>query len=103
MFQREDQILGVQFQLFEPYFLELFIFREVGLLNQLFLPLSVAAMFGLQAVYFFAQRGILDLIHQAPPYITEHLHIAPRRDNRQERRTENLIAPVNIWPLPGKP
>jgi hypothetical protein len=36
-------------------------------LKQFFQPLSVAMVFGMQAIYLFAQRGILYFIHQAPP------------------------------------
>ena len=59
--QRENQILGVQLELLQANFLELFILGEVGLLKQFFQPLSVAAMFGVQAINLFAQRGILVL------------------------------------------
>jgi hypothetical protein len=45
-------------------------------LQQLFQPLSVMTMFGLQAIYFCAQRGILYFIHPAPPFVKEHLHIS---------------------------
>jgi hypothetical protein len=46
-------------------------------------------MFGLQAIDFFAQRGILYFIHPAPPYINEHLHISPLPCKRQvEKKPE---------------
>jgi hypothetical protein len=49
----------MEFQLLQSHFFELFIFGEIRLLYQLLQPLSVATMFGLQAIYFFAQRGVL--------------------------------------------
>jgi hypothetical protein len=65
--KREDQVFGVKFQFLQTHFLELFVCAEIGLLNQFFQPLSVAVMFGMQAIDFFAQRVVLYLIHQAPP------------------------------------
>jgi len=67
--QRKNQVLGVQFQFLQPHFFELFIFSEVRLPKQFFQPLSVAMMFGMQAVNLFAQRLILDFVHQAPPCV----------------------------------
>src|SRR5271168_2890861 len=62
-----DQILGVQFQLLQANFLELFVFGEITFLKQFFQPLGVALMFGMQTIQLFAQRGILYFIHPAPP------------------------------------
>jgi len=55
-FEREDQVLGMQLEFLESHFLELFVFGEIGLLQQFFQALSVAAMFVVQAIKFFAQR-----------------------------------------------
>ena len=55
-FQGVYQILGMEFQLLQPNLFELFIVGKVRLLNQLFQPLSVATVFGMQAVQLFAQR-----------------------------------------------
>jgi hypothetical protein len=66
--ERKDQILGVQLELLQADLFKLFVFGKVGLLQQLFQTLSVAAMFGEQAIELFAQRGtILYFVHQAPP------------------------------------
>jgi hypothetical protein len=62
-----DQVLGMQFEFFQADFLELFVFGEIAFLKQFFQSLSVAMMFGVQAVQFFAQRGILYFVHPAPP------------------------------------
>ncbi len=70
-FEREDQILGVQLEFLESHFLELFVFGEVGLLQQFFQTLSVAVMFGMQTIKFVAQRETLYLVHQAPPVATQ--------------------------------
>jgi hypothetical protein len=70
-FEREDQILGVQFELFESHFLELLVFGEVGLLKQFFQTLCVAVMFGVQTTDFVAPHGTLYLVHQAPPVATQ--------------------------------
>ncbi|MFZ0339103.1 MAG: hypothetical protein WAL45_13800 [Terracidiphilus sp.] len=70
-FEREDQILGVQLEFLESHFLELFVFGEVGLLEQLFQTLSVAMMFGVQTIKLIAQRGNLYFVHQAPPMATQ--------------------------------
>jgi hypothetical protein len=40
----EDQVFGVQLELLQTHFLKLLFFRKIGLLNQLFQPLSVALM-----------------------------------------------------------
>jgi hypothetical protein len=40
-------------------------------LKQLFQTLSVAAMFGVQAIKLTAQRGTLYFVHQAPPVATQ--------------------------------
>jgi len=57
----------MEFELFQANFLELFVLGEIGLLNQFFQPLSVSMVFGMQAIYLFAQRWILYFVHQAPP------------------------------------
>ena len=46
----------MKLELFKPHFLELFIFGEIRFLKQLFKPLSVAMVFGMQAIYLFAQQ-----------------------------------------------
>ena len=56
MLESVNQVLGVQFQLLQAYFFELLIGREIRLLKQFFQPLSVATMFGMQTINFFAQR-----------------------------------------------
>src|ERR1039457_442005 len=66
-FQGVNHVLGVQFQLLELDFLDLLLCGEIRLLEQLFQPLSVMTMFGMQAINFCAQRGILYFIHPAPP------------------------------------
>jgi hypothetical protein len=66
-FQGVNQILGVQFELLQLDFFNLFLGGEIGLFQQLFQPLSVATMFRVQAIELFAQRGIQNFIHQAPP------------------------------------
>jgi len=63
MLESKDQVLGMQFQLFQANFFELLIFGEIRLLKQFFQPLSVATMFGLKTANFFAQRGDVYLIH----------------------------------------
>ena len=73
--QGKDQVLGVQLQLLQPHLFELFVLGEVGFPKQFFQPLSVAMMLGMQAINLFAQRRILVFVHQAPPSLTEHLHI----------------------------
>ena len=55
--KREDQVFGVQLELLQAHFFKLFVFAEIGLLKQFFQTLSVAAMFGMQAIDLFAQRG----------------------------------------------
>ena len=64
MLKSVDQVLRVEFQLLQAYFFELLICREIRLLKQFFQPLSVATMFGLKTTDFFAQRGVIYLIHQ---------------------------------------
>ena len=59
----------MQFQLLQAHFFELFILGEVGLSKQFFQALSVAMMFGMQAINLFAQRWILKFVHQAPPWV----------------------------------
>jgi hypothetical protein len=61
----------VQLEFLESHFLKLFVFGEVGLLKQFFQTLSVAAMFGVQAIKLIAQRGTLYFVHQAPPVATQ--------------------------------
>ena len=78
-----NQILGVKFQLLQPHFFELLFHGEIRFLNQLFQPLSVATVFGVQAVNLFAQRGIVYFIHRRLLGFIEHLHIAPRDNKRQ--------------------
>jgi hypothetical protein len=51
----------------QAHFFELFVFGEVGLLKQFFQTLSVAAMFCVQAIDLFAQRGILVLRPSSTP------------------------------------
>src|SRR5215469_8422356 len=63
-----NQVLGMEFELLQPHFFELFIDGKVRLLNQLFQPLSVATVFGVQAVNLFAQRSVLNFIHRRPPW-----------------------------------
>jgi hypothetical protein len=48
-------------------------------LKQFFQPLSVSMMFGMQAIDFFAQRGILYFIHQAPPLLQNNYIYRRRR------------------------
>ncbi|HUD75341.1 MAG TPA: hypothetical protein VMQ76_09740, partial [Terracidiphilus sp.] len=59
-------------------------------------PLSVITMFGMQAIYFCAQRGILYFIHQAPPFIKEHLHISPPWRKRQVQKGPKVTFPCGI-------
>lgn len=68
-FQGKNQVLCVQFQFLQPHFFELFVLGEVGFSKQIFQPLSVAMMFGMQAIDLFAQRWILYFVHQAPPWV----------------------------------
>jgi hypothetical protein len=65
-------------------------------LEQLFQPLSVAMMFGMQAIDFFAQRGHLCFIHQAPPSIKEHLHISPLERKRQAEKQSKVTSRCGI-------
>jgi hypothetical protein len=58
-FQGKNQIFCMKFQFLQPHFFELFVLGEVGFSKQFFQPLSVAMMFGMQAIDLFAQRGIL--------------------------------------------
>jgi hypothetical protein len=80
--KRENQVFRVQLKLLQANFLKLFVFAEIGLLKQLFQPLSVATVFGLQAIDLFAQRRILYFVHQAPPivkYIASDAQLASRK------------------------
>ena len=90
VFDRVDQVLGMEFQLLQPYLFELFILGEIRLLNQLFQPLSVATVFCVQATNFFTQRGILYFIHQAPPGFkgTFTYSSLPRRKGKRESTTK---------------
>ena len=54
--QGKDQVFGMQLEFLQADFFELFVFGEIGLLQQFFQALSVAAMFVVQAIKFFAQR-----------------------------------------------
>src|SRR5579885_1487713 len=63
-FESVNQVLGMEFQLLQAHFLQLFVHGEVGLGNQLFQPLSVATVFGVQAVNLFAQRSVLNFFHR---------------------------------------
>jgi hypothetical protein len=65
MLESVDQVLGMEFQLLQAYFFELLIRRQIRLLKQFFQPLSVATMFGVETTYFFAQRGVIYLVHQS--------------------------------------
>jgi hypothetical protein len=58
-FKREDQVFRMELELFETNFFELFVIAEVGFLNQFFQALSVATMFGMQAIDLSTQRRIL--------------------------------------------
>src|ERR1700689_4102909 len=58
-FQREDQVFGVQLELFQAHFFKLFVFGKVRLLKQLFQALSVAVMFCVQAISLSAQQETL--------------------------------------------
>jgi len=78
-FEREDQILGVQFEFLESHFLELLVFGEVGLLKQFFQTLSVAVMFGVQTIKLVAQRGNLYFVHPAPPMANQFGRSAENR------------------------
>jgi hypothetical protein len=60
-------------------------------LEQLFQPLSVAMMFGLQTIGFFAQHRVQDFIHRAPPFVNEQLHISPLEHNRQAQKSQKLL------------
>jgi hypothetical protein len=53
-------------------------------------------MFGMQAINLFAQRGILYFVHQAPPLVTEHLHIPLRALNRQVPKSTKVICGVDF-------
>jgi hypothetical protein len=55
-------------------------------------------MFGMQAIYFCAQRGILYFIHQAPPFIKEQLHISPSRRNGQVQKGTKVTLLCGIHP-----
>jgi hypothetical protein len=55
-------------------------------------------MFGMQAINFCAQRGILYFIHQAPPNINEHLHISPQERNPQVKKGPEVIWTVEFAP-----
>src|ERR1035441_10729966 len=99
--QGEDQVLGVQLKLLELDFLDLLLCGEIRLLQQLFQPLSVMTMFGLQAIYFCAQRGILYFIHPAPPFIKEHLHISPSQCKPQAKKEPEVTSGCGI--RRGKP
>ena len=77
MFESVDQVFRVELQLLQANFFELLIRREIRLLKQFFQPLSVATMFGLQTTNFFAQRGVIYLIHQAPPVFLENTYSPP--------------------------
>jgi len=63
-FEGEDQVLGMEFQLLQPNLFELFVIGKIRFSNQFFQPLSVATVFGVQAIYFFAQR-IVYFVHLA--------------------------------------
>jgi hypothetical protein len=65
-------------------------------LEQLFQPLSVAMMFGLQTIDFFAQRRVQDFIHRAPPFVNEQLHISPLEHNRQAQKNQKLLPSVEF-------
>ena len=74
MLESKNQVLGMQFQLLQANFFEFLICREIRFLKQFLQPLSVATMFGLETTNFFAQRGIIYLIHQAPPtFLTKYI------------------------------
>jgi hypothetical protein len=81
-----DFVLNTQLELLQFDFLNLLLFGEIRLLQQFLKPLSVAMMFGLQAIDFFTQRGILYFVHQAPPSTIEHLGISPRRCKQQAQK-----------------
>ena len=49
----------MQFQLLQANLFELFVCGKIRLMDQFFQPLSVAMMFGMQAINLFAQRRIL--------------------------------------------
>jgi hypothetical protein len=53
-------------------------------------------MFGLQAINFCAQRGILYFIHQAPPCIKEHLHISLPVLNPQVEKEPEVTSTVEF-------
>ena len=75
MLESVNQVLGVQFQLLQAYFLELLFRAKVRLLEQFLQPLNVATMFRMETVDLSAQRLVLYFIHQAPPFMKEQLHI----------------------------
>jgi hypothetical protein len=83
VFQGHDQVFGVQLQLFQANFFKLFILAEIRFLEQFLQPLGVATMFGVETINLFAQRTVLYFIHQAPPFMKEHLHISPLHGNSQ--------------------
>jgi len=63
-----DQVFGMKFELFEADLLNLLLIGEIGLLLQFFQPLSIEMMFRMQTIKLCAQRCILYLVHQAPPF-----------------------------------
>jgi hypothetical protein len=91
-----EQVLGVQLKLLQLDFLNLFLRGKIGLLEQLFQPLSVAMMFGMQTIDFFAQRRVQDFIHRAPPFVNEQLHISPLEHNRQAQKKQKSLQPVEF-------
>jgi hypothetical protein len=54
-------------------------------------------MFGMQAINLFAQRGILYFVHQAPPLVTEHLHITLPGLKGQVPNGTKVICGVDFW------
>ena len=98
--QRKDQVFGMELELFESDFFELFIFGEKRLLNQIVEPLSVTAVFGMQAADFLAQR-ILYFIHRRLLDLCEHFHIAPFGEKLQVGRAGESKCPVEFSCVAG--
>jgi hypothetical protein len=80
-----EQVLCMQLQFFEAYFFELLVIGEVRFPDQFVQPLSVAMVFGVKAIYLFAQR-IVNFFHGPSFEFIELLHIAPRRESPQAGR-----------------
>jgi hypothetical protein len=96
MLKSVDQVLGMEFQLLQAYFFELLIRRQIRLLKQFFQPLSVATMFGVETTYFFAQRGVIYLVHQSTSLILNPIFIVLPARNRQAGRLKKMTRAVEF-------